>query len=355
MTRVYLIVLSGVVAAAMLIAGVVFAGDRIATHHAAGSAAPVWAAWALCLLWSLAWLGVANRLGPVTAAPATVAWILPSPLDRGKLLRPGAIWVCAAGGLVGSVNGVLVVHARAPDVPSAVGMLGAGAGGGVFAAAALVLLQTHVGRRWPYALSVAALAAEANVVVVGVVALVTVAFALSTLDRMRLARIAAGSAYAQVIVAGFVTVDPGLAARAAEQLTAGRGGRLAGTGWKAIVSQDILALRRSPGRLLMAAGLAAMPALIGEMFGSGALMGAVWVLCGLSAVGLTTTNVRRDHDIDALPRLLGLTARRLLAARAVVPAVFGVVWGLCSIGPVGAAAGLALAAGAMRAARRGRV
>jgi hypothetical protein len=33
----------------------------------------------------------------------------------------------------------------------------------------------------------------------------------------------------------------------------------------------------------------------------------------------------------------------------------GVVWGLCSLGLVGAAAGLALAAGAMRAARRGRV
>jgi hypothetical protein len=100
---------------------------------------------------------------------------------------------------------------------------------------------------------------------------------------------------------------------------------------------------------------------------SGWVIAFALALAGLTAVAPSTANARRDHDEPALARLLGLSDPRLFAGRAVVPTLVATVWSTIAVLAVGkghshgawallgAAAGPALGAGALRAARRGAV
>jgi hypothetical protein len=206
-------------------------------------------------------------------------------------------------------------------------------------------------------------------------AAVVAVVALGRAGRIRLGALTAGSAATEIAAAGAVALDPGLALRASEERSwAGRRPARTGlphlTGPGSVLAHDLRTVSRTPGRTLAVVGIAAVPALLADVVGSGLLLAAAWVLCGLVATGVVTSNARRDQDMPQLGRLLGLAPGRLLAARAAVPAAVGAGYGALSLALVsmgglpgsgwswaalGVAAGPALAVGALRSARRGPV
>ncbi|MEU4221568.1 DUF6297 family protein, partial [Actinoplanes sp. NPDC026623] len=186
----------------------------------------------------------------------------------------------------------------------------------------------------------------------------------------RLTALRAAASSAAVLNHGAGTADPGLLTRVTEdrrwQRQRLRGRMAAPAGHGAIVAHDLLTLVRLPSRLLLVLALAATGGLLAGLAASDTVLTVGWLGSGLLAIGQFTGNVRYDADRPALSRLLGLTGRRLLALRSVLPVALAVCWGALSIALVagragagvavaaglGAAAGPALAAGALRAARR---
>jgi hypothetical protein len=128
---------------------------------------------------------------------------------------------------------------------------------------------------------------------------------------------------------------------------------------------------RTPVKLVLSAALIAVPVIVTELPVSGWVVGVSLVLAGLTAVAPSTVNARRDHDDPALARLLGLSNGRLFTGRLIVPALVATTWSTLAVLAVlaaephhgnlgtwavlGAVAGPALAAGGLRAARRGQV
>jgi hypothetical protein len=130
------------------------------------------------------------------------------------------------------------------------------------------------------------------------------------------------------------------------------------------VSQDLVLVRRRPGRLLWTLGAAALPALFAS--------GPHWVLAvailvgGMVAGGASTGNVRTDAANPVLLRMLGLDSRRAVQQRMWVPGLLAGIWYALALSllralgdlPAGPwwALGLALApVGAVAAMRRARV
>ncbi|MEN3612687.1 DUF6297 family protein [Plantactinospora sp. ZYX-F-223] len=396
---------------AVLIGGAVLAGNAPRLVALLTQGRPVTPApgilLAVGLLWYAAVLLGAARLGPLAAAPARLGWLLPSPTSRRGLLRPTAFAVLALATVAGLLHGGFVAWASVTPTELPVLLAGGIAGlalGGLailaqtFTDGASVLLERSAlvlgavaaaltvlapsGRftaaaalgpwAWPQAaadgMSPGALAA------VGVAAVGVAALALLRLDRVRLASLAAGGTLAQTVSTGVVTLDLGTAARAVEERRwAGRSPRRTGLprlpGRFAVLAHDVTALRRSPGRLALAAAALLPPALLAGIAGPGPVLAGTWLLCGFVALGTVTGNARRDRDLPALGRLLGLSGRALLTGRLVLPVAVGAGWAAGSLallagdlpgaGPawllLGAVAGPGLAVGALRAARRGAV
>ncbi|MFB9894352.1 DUF6297 family protein [Planobispora takensis] len=196
-----------------------------------------------------------------------------------------------------------------------------------------------------------------------------------------------------------VAVEPGSLTWSAEDAH-WRGRALRSRRWPALPApmalawQDWRRLGRRPGRLAVLSATAALPALVART-GGGVLEGmtapaaapgldavpgldaapgllgvsltvGLMLVGGLAAAAAGTSGARRDGDNPALARLLGVDPRRVLAARALLPGLLGGAWlvavlaGLTVTGalpagpwwPLGAAAAPALAAGALRMARR---
>jgi hypothetical protein len=362
---------------------------------------------AIGLLWYAAALAGAARFGPLAAGPARLSWLLTSPTSRRGLLWPTAVAVLGLATVVGLLHGAFVAWALVAPM----GLLVALAGGisGLLVGGFAVLAQTWTDGSaavldrsalllgaaaaaltvfdlptwfavpgwfgpWTWPQAVAGGAPPGWLVVAGVLAAAVAGSALVRLDRVRLSNLAAGGAVAGTVSTGVVTLDLGIAARAAEERRwAGRSPRRTGLprlpGWLAVPVHDVLALRRSPDGLVLVAAGTLPPALLAGITGPGPLLAGAWLMSGLLAVGAVTGNARRDRDLPELGRLLGLSGRRLLAARSVVPAVVGTVWGAGSLSLaaarlpgdgadwllLGAVAGPALAVGALRSARRGAV
>jgi hypothetical protein len=94
--------------------------------------------------------------------------------------------------------------------------------------------------------------------------------------------------------AGTVSVEPGVAFRVAEERSwAGRTFRRVGLpqlpGWRAVVGHDLKTVTRSSGRILLMAGIAAVPSVVVDVVGAGRLPAAAWLCCALVAVGLFTS------------------------------------------------------------------
>ncbi|MBF9130804.1 hypothetical protein I0C86_17825 [Plantactinospora sp. S1510] len=396
---------------ALLVAGGILAGSLPGMSTAFADGPPVrpgpGTLLAIGLLCYAAVLGGAARFGPLAAAPARLSWLFPSPTSRRGLLWPTAAVVLGLATVLGLLHGAFVAWALVAPMGLLVVLAGGIAGlfvGGLAtltqtftegsaalldrsalllgaAAAALTVFdlpaRIAVGGwfgpwAWPQAaadgMSPAALGTA------GVLAAAVAGAALVRLDRVRLAGLATGGAFAGTLSSGVVTLDLGTAARVTEERRwARRSPRRTGLprlpARLAVLAHDVLALRRSPDRLALISVAALPPALLAGVTGPGPLLAGAWLLSGLLAVGAVTDNARRDRDLPALARLLGLPGRRLLAVRSILPTVVGTAWGAGSLALLaastagnavhwlllGAVSGPALAVGALRAARRGAV
>ncbi|GAA1441629.1 hypothetical protein GCM10009602_16940 [Nocardiopsis tropica] len=168
----------------------------------------------------------------------------------------------------------------------------------------------------------------------------------------------------------FVVMDPGSLTLAAEDAH-WRSRVLRSRPWPsrlrgaaAVAWLDWRRLARRPGRLALMAAAAALPVLAERAGGGATAVTAVLAAGALAVAAAETAGARRDAGDASLARLLGTGPRALLAARAVLPALLGGSWlalALAGLDVAGDGAGLwplgllcapALAAGALRMARR---
>jgi hypothetical protein len=387
----YVVLLCAVFAVAVI---VTWARDLVhAEQSSSGATVPVIVASALAASAALTW--AAATFGPLSAAPATLTWIATGPVSRRQLLLPRFAAVLALGGLAGTASALIGLSQRlsgtAVGVVIVIGLcagvtVGAGATAvqatahepdrvlrGVAAVTGLVALAVAAAparvvgsHRWPsWPTGHGTLWAGVAVVLAGAVS----AFAVHRLDRVRLAALRSAAASTAVVADGVGIADPGLMARVAEERR-WRHSHLRGRlprmpGGAVIVAHDALALLRLPGRLPVAVALALAPVLVAALSVSDTVLAGCWVCAGLLAVGQTTTNVRYEAERPTLSRLMGRTDRQLIRLRSVVPIIVAVTWTAASVAlllggtlaavALGAAVGPALAAGAVRAARRSRV
>ncbi|GAA3441863.1 DUF6297 family protein [Planomonospora venezuelensis] len=270
-------------------------------------------------------------------------------------------------------------------------------------AAAVALLGSGPGRRLLTAAATAppTLGAAAAAVSAALAALL-VRRAWVALDRIPARILLAATARTGRAAASAVTMDPGSLTWSAED-EHWRGRVLRSRRWPALPApmapawQDWRRLARRPWRPVVLLAAAVLPALAAQAGGAsrtatapagagGGSPEAVAVLAGQAGTGAAaasltaglvlvgalaaavtgTSGARRDGDNPALARLLGLGPRRVLAARALLPGLLGAAWlalalaGLSATGalaagpwwPLAALTAPALAAGALRTARR---
>jgi Family of unknown function (DUF6297) len=96
-----------------------------------------------------------------------------------------------------------------------------------------------------------------------------------------------------------------------------------------LVAQDLLSAGRRPGRLPWLVGTAMLPALVAD--GPAWLLAAVVLVGALAAASVTGEATHTDASNPAALRLLGLSARRVLSQRLVVPAVVAALWGALAL------------------------
>lgn len=126
-------------------------------------------------------------------------------------------------------------------------------------------------------------------------------------------------------------LDPGALAWIAED-NHWRGRKLRSARWPsmpaplAMAWPDWLRLVRRPGRLAVVAASAALPAVLAQAGGGGALVGVSVLAGGLAVAATGVSGARRDQDNPALARLLGVGMRQALLARALLPALLSGGW-----------------------------
>jgi len=352
-------------------------------------------------------LALARALGPVVLPAADASWLVTSPLPRRAVLGRTALLLLVAAVLAGAALGLTALWLF--GAPGQLGVrlaaalvLGAAAGAGGMATAVLgqqspaadTRLQLLIGG----ALSVAVLAAvlgagparrmlaavaeapaslgAAVAGVASVVAAFLVRRAWAALDRIPAHRILASSTRTARVTSAATTLDPGMLTWVAEDAH-WRGRALRSRPWPRLVSrlgpasapawQEWLRVGRRPGRLAALLGAAALPAVCANATGGGLGPAAGLLLCGaLTAAAMCTAGVRRDGGDPALARMLAVDGRAVMAARAVLPALLAAAWSALALGvlqavgelppgawwALGPAAAPALAAGALRMARR---
>ncbi|MEU7938614.1 DUF6297 family protein [Microbispora bryophytorum] len=268
---------------------------------------------------------------------------------------------------------------------------------GIFSVAVLAAVSgAGPGRRMLAAVAGAPASLGAAVAgVASVVAAVLVRRAWAALGRIPARTILASSTRTARVTSAATTLDPGMLTWVAEDVH-WRGRALRSRPWPRPVSrlgpapalawQEWLRVGRRPGRLVALLCAAALPAVCANAVcanavganavsanavcantAGGAAPAAVVLLCGaLTAAAMCTGGVRRDGGDPALARMLAVDGRAATAARAVLPALLTAAWsalalvGLQAVGALpagpwwalGPAAAPALAAGALRMARR---
>ncbi|WP_182899180.1 DUF6297 family protein [Microbispora sp. H10830] len=351
-------------------------------------------------------LALARALGPVVLPAADASWLVTSPLPRRAVLSRTALLLLSAAVLAGAALGLTALSVfGAPDQLgvrlTAALVLGVAAGVGGMATAVLgqqspasdarlqflitgalsvavvaAVLGAGPGRRILAAVAEAPASLGAAVAgVASVVAAFLVRQAWAALARIPARRILASSTRTARVTSAATTLDPGMLTWVAEDAH-WRGRALRSRPWPRLLSrlgpapalawQEWLRVGRRPGRLAALLGAAALPAVCANAIGGGS-GAAGMLLCGaLTAAAMCTGGVRRDGGDPALARMLAVDGRAATAARAVLPALLAASWSaLALVGlqvagtlPTGAwwalgpAAAPALAAGALRMARR---
>jgi hypothetical protein len=346
-------------------------------------------------------LVVARALGPVATSAADAAWLVLSPLPRRSLLARTLLILAAVCTALGIILAAALVSAfGAPDAPTlrVLAYLVLGMSWTLGGMAAAVLAQASQPRDgWLagvlIALVVVAVAmtimslgpgqrmlAEIGAASAGswtaagsvsaAVAAGLAGRAWAVVARMPVRAVLDASHRRSLATGAFAVMDPGSLTWIAEDAH-WRSRALRSRGWPmwlrgaaAVAWLDWRRLARRPGHLAAMAATTVLPALVAQA--GGGTRGALVVLAvGAMAVAATgTAGARRDAGDAALARLLGTTPRTLLAARAILPALLAGCWltpalaGLDIVSPggphwpLGLLCAPALAAGALRAARR---
>ncbi|MGN9837997.1 DUF6297 family protein [Nonomuraea sp. H19] len=368
---------------------------------------------ALVALALAGFLAAARAAGPVVLSPADASWLLLSPLNRRHLLgRAGRtlLMVAVAAGAVLGLGALAVLGAPDQLVWRLLGALALGVSASVAAMALAVLAQAS--QSWQVWLTAAlvallvlaavavsgqartvlAIAASAPLQAVtaaasaaAVVAALLVRQASAALDRIPARDILTTSTRAGHAANAAVGLDPGALTWIAED-NHWRARKLASRQWPPLPAplapawQDWRRLARRPGRLATLFAMAALPAVLAQAGGAPALLGAALLAGGLAVAAASASGARRDRDNPALARLIGVGHRPVLAARAVLPALLSGAWTAVALGALtltggavrdaaaaggagfgawgwlfGLLAAPALAAGALRMARRGPI
>jgi hypothetical protein len=192
------------------------------------------------------------------------------------------------------------------------------------------------------------------------------------LGRMPAGPLLTASTRAGHVATAAVVLDPGALAWIAED-NHWRGRKLRSARWPsmpapfALAWPDWVRLARRPGRLAVVAASAALPAVLAQAGGGGALVGVIVLAGGLAVAATGVSGARRDQDNPALARLLGVGTRKAVLARALLPALLSGGWTATALAAAGAVqpggvmwlfgplAAPALAAAALRMARRAPV
>ncbi|MFG1821560.1 DUF6297 family protein [Microbispora bryophytorum] len=401
------------VAAAVLGRPVAEAIGGLARHADPGR---IGAGFALVAAAYAGFLALARALGPVVLPAADAAWLVTSPLPRRAVLSRTALLLLSAAALAGVALGLAALSVFGAPGELGVRLaaalvlgVAAGAGGmaaavlgqqspaadtrlqfliaGIFSVAVLAAVSgAGPGRRMLAAVAGAPASLGAAVAgVASVVAAILVRRAWAALGHIPARTILASSTRTARVTSAATTLDPGMLTWVAEDVH-WRGRALRSRPWPRLVSrlgpapalawQEWLRVGRRPGRLAALLCAAALPAVcanavcanaVGANTAGGSAPAAGVLLCGaLTAAAMCTGGVRRDGGDPALARMLAVDGRAATAARAVLPALLTAAWsalalvGLQAVGALpagpwwalGPAAAPALAAGALRMARR---
>jgi hypothetical protein len=346
------------------------------------------------LLTGFALLYVAlRRLGPVALSRPATSWLLTAPVDRRRLLLP-ALWratvpAALAGALgllvlaghvaprpvpghaeillpvIGALAGVATVlvataaqaAGRLPD-RTAYLLLTAGLAGLV---ADSVLAAPRAAGWWPPDATLLAVAGALALVVAAGLTAVVRGLAATPNDRLLEAAVTAGT-----VADSAYGVEPSFLTDMVERRYWSRR-RLRSTRlWRRVpvlVAQDLLLVRRRPGRLLRLAAAMVLPAVFAHA--PGWLLAAAVLAGAVAAGGTSAAAVRTDAGNPVLLRLLGISSRQAVAQRLAVPVLLAALWSagaltvLWALGAVPGgpwwALGVALGpAGAVAAVRRAR-
>ncbi|MEU8355073.1 DUF6297 family protein [Nonomuraea sp. NPDC048882] len=155
--------------------------------------------------------------------------------------------------------------------------------------------------------------------------------AWTSLDRIPTRTLANASTRAGHVASATVSLDPGALTWIAED-NRWRARRLGSRRWPSLPAPFALAwhdwrrLARTPGRLAAVAATTALPAVLAQAGGPPPALGVAVLAGALAVASMGTSGARRDADNPALARLIGVGRRPALAARAVLPALLGGVW-----------------------------
>ncbi|MEV0668508.1 DUF6297 family protein [Actinomadura luteofluorescens] len=393
--------LAGVVVAALVLGRSAVA----ALSSIAGEVEPVRASAGLTLvtLTYTGFLALARIFGPVALPAADAAWLVLSPLPRRGVLGRTSLILLVLSLVGGAALGVALLTAIGmPDHTTArlitAMVLGTAATAGAMAIAVLAQ-SSPPWDTWLQALIVSLVCTAVIAVVLGngpwrhllaavAAAPVSLGAALATscaattalllrlawgaLNRFPARALLDASTRTSIVVAASVVLEPGALTWIAEDAY-WRGRIVRSRPWPAALTGRAAALAwidwrrlaRRPRRLCALFALAALPALAAAA-GAGPVVATVVGGGALAAAAAGTTGARRDGEDAGLTRLFGVAPHALLAARTVLPALLGGTWlvlalaGLALVdalpGPLGwafgPAAAPALAAGALRMARR---
>lgn len=359
---------------------VVLSLRRLADDTCVGACSDVRTAapWLAALAVALLTLALARLLGPIFSPPPANAWLMSTPVDRGRLLRPGWLRTCALA-LVGAVV-VLVVPAMLGGFGLASGAVFVVAGGATALAclgiAALSQVREDRRARWLSWTVTAALWAGLGLastdelgVLPGVpvgagppLMLLVVLVAVALAWR---ARVAVGGVSRRVL--GYTEhLSPSLGGALSsldlglmyDVLLARRWGRGAHVrtrtggplGWWALVHRDALRALRTPQPFVLLAGLLLVPYAAAEA-GAGRAVVLATTLAGLLGGPAMCAGLRVVVRSQSLARMLPLSRQSLLGAHLVVPGAalmlfaLATTWTLLPTHPSGEAFSVAVACG----------
>ncbi len=311
-----------------------------------------------------------RQVGPLVLGRGELTWLLPAPVPRRGLLLPALVRALTVGALAGAVlalAGAARLADRPVSGPALAGWLALGTAAGLL----LALLAVAAQRRPAHArlldavvpallvaLGAAALLARVQPLPAPpavtsppfplVLATLTVAGALTALAVRDLARIPDPRLHEPSLTVGTYldaayAVEPSFVADLRERRYWRRRALRSRPlrprrGWLVPLQQDLLVLRRRGWRVGWLFLATPLPVLLTA--GPRWLPAATLVVGAGTAAGLTLDALRRDVAHPALLRLLGLTGRRAVTIRLIVPAVLATAWSGLAMVALGLLGGL---------------